>query len=89
MKQSLKKARQIAAATPNLASFDIHVEGEELHLSKKGEVFARLIATGKPDEWRMEYFFNRERWEIIDFVGTLEECLAFLVDNPHYLFWEG
>jgi hypothetical protein len=37
----------------------------------------------------MEYFRNREGWECIDFTGTLKECLEFLSENEHYLFWEG
>lgn len=89
MEQSLAQAKRIAEADPQLRAFDIHIEGKELRLVKDGEGFARLVQTNKPGEWRMEYFCNRERWEHIDFSGTLEECLSFLSENPHYLFWEG
>lgn len=89
MKNMLEKARQIARSDPHLSRFEIHIEDDELHLSKNGECFARLIAIDHPRLWRMAYFHNLERWEYLDFTGTLEECLAFLADNPHYLFWEG
>lgn len=89
MKNMLAKARRIALADPHLSQFDIHIEGNELHLCKEGECFARLIADDPPGVWRMAYFHNLERWEYLDITGTLEECLAFLSDNPHYLFWEG
>jgi hypothetical protein len=88
MDRLIAKAKHIAQADPHLARFDIRSEGNELHLFREGEIFTRLIPEGNAGQWRMEYFFNRERWEIIDFSGTLEECLAFLADNPHYLFWE-
>lgn len=89
METMLEKAQEIAHSDPHLSQFRIHIEGNELHLSKEGDCFARLIATEQPDLWRMAYFHNLERWEYIDFTGTLEECLAFLSANPHYLFWEG
>ncbi len=85
----LEKAKQIALADPHLSQFDIHIEGNELRLCKEGDCFARLIALDEPNQWRMAYFHKLERWEYINFTGTLEDCLAYLADNPHYLFWEG
>lgn len=85
----LEKAKRIALTDPHLSQFVIHIEGNELHLSKGGDCFARLIATDQPTLWRMAYFHNLERWEHLNFTGNLEECLAFLADNPHYLFWKG
>lgn len=89
MTDMLEKAKRIALADPHLSQFDIHIEGNELHLCKEGECFARMITGDSSNQWRMAYFHNLERWEYIDFTGTLEECLAFLSDNPHYLFWKG
>ncbi|APG28054.1 hypothetical protein A7E78_09525 [Syntrophotalea acetylenivorans] len=89
MKRILKDAVRIAQSDPHLATFEISVQGNELHLSKGGESFARLLPAQKEHHWRMEYFHQADRWEHIDFSGTLEECLAFLAENTHYLFWEG
>lgn len=89
MKANLKQAREVAGRDPQLSAFEITIAGPELHLSKGGECFARLIPTDRPEQWRMEYFAHREGWEHIHFAGTLEECLDFLAENPHYLFWEG
>ncbi len=89
MKRILKAAVRFAQSDPHLAKFEISAQGNELHLSKDGESFARLLPAEKADLWRMEYFHQEERWEHIDFTGTLEECLAFLAENTHYLFWEG
>ena len=89
MKRILKEAVRIAQSDPHLATFEISARGNELHLSKGGESFARLLPTQKENHWRMEYFHQEDRWEHIDFRGTLEECLAFLAENTHYLFWEG
>lgn len=63
------------------------VEGE-LHLYRGDEKFARLIPTEQEGLWRMEYFRNREEWELYDIRGSLEECLTFLTEQHHYLFWE-
>ena len=60
----------------------------EVHLARGDDLFARLIPTPSAERWRMEYFHNQERWEIIEFQGTLEECLDFLSDHPHYLFFQ-
>lgn len=89
MKQILKDAVRFAQSDPHLAKFEVSAQGNELHLSKGGESFARLLPEEKKHHWRMEYFHQEERWEHIDFSGTLEECLAFLAENTHYLFWEG
>lgn len=89
MNEMLETAKRIALKDPHLSQFDIYIEGNELHLCKEGDCFARLISTDQPKLWRMAYFHNLERWEYINFTGNLEECLAFLADNPHYLFWEG
>jgi hypothetical protein len=89
MKKSLAQAKKIAESDPHLSTFDIQVRGNELRLEKGGECFARLVQAEKEGYWRMEYFRNREKWDHIDFTGTLEECLEFLSENPHYLFWEG
>ncbi len=89
MKRILKEAIRIAKSDPHLATFEVSAQGNELHLSKGGESFARLLPAKKENHWRMEYFHQADRWEHIDFSGTLEECLAFLAENTHYLFWEG
>lgn len=89
MNDTLENAKRIAGKDPHLSQFDIYIDGNELHLGKEGECFARLITADTPGMWRLAYFHNLERWEYLDFTGTLEECLAFLADNPHYLFWEG
>lgn len=89
MQQNLRTAIHYAKADRNLSEFDISIQGNELHLSRKGESFARLLPAEKSHLWRMEYFHQEERWEHIDFTGTLEECLAFLAENTHYLFWQG
>jgi hypothetical protein len=89
MKRILKDAIRFAQSDPQLAEFDITAQGKELHLSKNGDSFARLLPAAKEKQWRMEYFHQRERWKHIEFSGTLEECLAFLAENTHYLFWEG
>ncbi len=83
----LESARRRVEKDPKLADFKVRAEGHELHLSKGAESFARLIPAEKAGYWRMEYFHNLERWEAIDFMGTLDECLDFLAHNIHYLFW--
>lgn len=88
MPDRLQTAQQLLATRPVLAAFEIHRHGDELHLVKAGESFVRLVPV-TDDGWRMEYFHNLERWEVIDFTGSLEACLDFLNDSPHYLFWTG
>ncbi len=89
MEEMLNQAREILKNDPNLARLVIREEGGEFHLFKGDDRFARLLPTEKKGVWRMEYFQNRERWESIDFRGSLKECLAFLSENTHYHFWEG
>lgn len=88
MPDRLQLAQKLVAARSNLAAFGVHRHGDELHLVKEGDSFVRLLPVAE-DGWRMEYFHNLERWEIIDFTGSLEECLDFLATSPHYLFWAG
>ncbi len=89
MEERLARAAMRLKEKPQLAGYEVRQVEGELHLSKGSECFARLIPTGKTNEWRIEHFHNQERWESVDFVGSLEECLDFLSDNPHFLFWEG
>jgi len=84
----LETTRRFLKRDPHLSGFEVKKEGGELHLAKNGESFARLIPSEKPERWRMQYCHNLERWECIDFEGSLEECLDFLSEHPHYLFWE-
>ena len=88
MADRLQTAQKLLAARPMLAGFEVHRHGDEIHLVKQGESFVRLLPVAE-NGWRMEYFHNLERWEIIDFTGPLEACLDFLIDSPHYLFWTG
>lgn len=89
MSVNLDKARHRLQVDPHLADLQIREEGGELHLFRGDKGFARLLPTEKKGVWRMEYFQNLERWESFDFRGTLEECLDFLAEKSHYLFWEG
>lgn len=89
MNEELIKARRLLALRPDLATFAVRLEDEELHLTKEGESFVRLIPGGSAGQWRMEYFRNLEEWKIIDFRGTLEECLDYLAEPSHERFWEG
>jgi hypothetical protein len=88
METDLSKVQQFLQSDPRLGGFEVRVDGEELHLEKNAESFARLIPAEKPGTWRMEYFHEAEEWEIGGFNGTLEECLEFLTTHPHYQFWE-
>jgi len=87
--ENLEKTRRFLKKDSHLSGFEVKKEGGELHLTKDGDSFARLIPMEGKDTWRMQYCHNLERWECIDFEGPLEECLDFLSKNPHYLFWEG
>lgn len=89
MNESLAKIRHRIEVDPKLVDLEVRAEGNELHLARGDRSFARLLPTEKEGVWRMEYFQNLERWESVDFRGTLEECLDFLADKSHYLFWEG
>jgi hypothetical protein len=89
MDDMLNQARHLLATDPKLADLQVREESGELHLLRGDDCFARLIPGELEGAWRMEVFRNLERWECLDFQGTLEECLVFLTENPHYLFWEG
>ena len=88
MTADLQKVRQMVEKDPRLAGFVVRRQEGELHLEKGGESFARLIPTGEKELWRIEIFRDTEEWEIVDFTGTIEECLRFLAEHPLYLFWE-
>jgi hypothetical protein len=89
MDEMLNQARHLLATDPKLAHLQVREEAGELHLFRGDDSFARHIPDDRTGVWRMEVFRNLERWECLDFQGTLEECLAFLSENPHYLYWEG
>jgi hypothetical protein len=89
MDDQLDRARQLLAADVKLVDLFVREEGGELHLLRGDDCFARLIPGEREAVWRLEVCRNLERWECLDFQGTLEECLVFLSENPHYLFWEG
>jgi len=89
MEELLSMARRLFERDPKLAGTVIREEGGELHLLRGDDCFARLIPGGREGVWRIEVFRNMERWECLDFLGSLEECLDFLLENPHYCFWEG
>lgn len=88
MANMLDEARRAIWSDPRLSGLDVREVEGELHLLQGDDRFARLLP-GRDDLWRMEYFRNRESWECLDFRGTLKECLEFLLENEHYLFWEG
>lgn len=89
MEDLLNEARSLLGTNAKLSGLVIRKEGDEFHLFRGDDHFARLRPTEKEGIWCMEYFRNRERWECLDFRGSLKECLAFLSENDHYLFWEG
>lgn len=89
MENMLSEARHFIRSDPKLAGLVIREVEGELHLLQGDERFARLLPGDREGVWRMEYFRNRESWECLDFTGTLKECLEFLSENEHYLFWEG
>jgi len=89
MDNLLSTARRLLERDPKFAGVVIREEGGELHLLRGDDSFARLIPGEREGVWRIEVFRNMERWECLDFIGTLEECLGFLAENPHYRFWEG
>jgi len=89
MDDLLNLARKMLAADPRLADLQVRQESGELHLFRGDDCFARLIPADRAGAWRVEVFRNLDRWECLDFRGTLDECLTFLTENPHYFFWEG
>jgi len=89
METTIQQAeRYLRNHIPPPEDMEIREVDGEIHLSRRDETFARLIPTEKKGVWRMEYFRNREEWELSDIQGSLEECLTFLTDQHHYLFWE-
>ena len=88
MKKILEEAKQLIKADPVLAEFTVSADGDELHLLKGDESFARLICVDDNAQWRIECFHNLKRWERIDFTGSLAACLELLSESPHYLYWD-
>ncbi|MBE0598960.1 MAG: hypothetical protein IH614_17030 [Desulfuromonadales bacterium] len=88
MGAELQEAERVIGADRRLEGFAVRRQGDELHLEREGESFARLlpVAAGK---WRLEIFRKTEEWEIVDLTGTLEECLTQLAEDPRFQFWEG
>ncbi|MDO3377412.1 hypothetical protein [Geoalkalibacter halelectricus] len=84
----LDLVRRRIAQDQRLAGCSATREGQELHLARGDDLFARLIPAAGEGLWRMEYFHNQERWEIIEFQGPLDACLDFLGEHPHYLFFQ-
>jgi hypothetical protein len=89
MKEILKDVEHYLRVDPRLVGFGVREENGELHLVRGDDRFARLLPDEKKGVWRMEYFRNEEQWELLDFRGTLKECLDYIAENPHFLFWEG
>jgi len=89
MDDLLGMARRLLERDPKLAGVLVREEGGELHLLRGDDCFARLIPGEREGVWRIEVFRNMERWECLDFLGSMEECVDFLLENPHYSFWEG
>jgi hypothetical protein len=87
MENMLDEARHIIRSNPKLADLVVREVDGELHLFRGDDRFGRLLPEDGKGAWRMEYFRNREGWECLDFTGTLKECLEFLSENEHYLFW--
>ena len=88
MKKILEEAKRLIKADKILAEFTVSPDGDELHLFKADESFARLIPVDANAQWRIEYFHNQKRWERIDFTGSLAACLELLAESPHYLYWD-
>lgn len=88
MGADLQEALRVIGADRRLEGFAVHREGEELHLQKAGESFARLLPAAA-GEWRLEVFRATEGWEIVNVAGTLEECLTYLAERSHFKYWEG
>lgn len=86
--QRLELVRRCVASDPRLQGIHAEQQNDEIHLSRADDLFARLIPLSDQRHWRMESFRNQERWEIIEFQGTLEECLDYLGEHPHYLFFQ-
>ena len=89
MLETIEKAKKFIQAHPELKGLEVQAVGNGLHLTKAEDSFARLLPAAQPGQWHIEYCQNFKHWECIDFEGTMEECLGFLTEHPHYLFWEG
>lgn len=89
MATKIEEARAFLRTRAKLSGLVIRQEGEAFHLFRGDDCFARLRPEEGEGGWCMEVFRNRERWECLDFRGSLRECLTFLAENDHYLFWEG
>ena len=88
MEKILEEVKHLIKADKVLAEFTVTADGDELHLLKGDESFARLIRVDDNAQWRIEYFHNLKRWERIDFTGSLAACLELLSESPHYLYWD-
>jgi hypothetical protein len=91
MSRRLQETRKAMEKNSRLAGFTVRQEGDEVHLSRDGESFARLFPGDKEGIWRVDCFRNMERWEKhVQFSGPLEACLELVADDPpHYFFWGG
>jgi hypothetical protein len=88
MGANLQEARRLIGADRRLEGFAVRRQGEELHLEKGADSFARLLPAER-GWWRLEVFRATEGWEIVNMTGTLEECLSYLAEHPRLQFWEG
>jgi hypothetical protein len=88
MSADLQEARRVIGADRRLQGFTVRRQGEELHLEKGADSFARLLPAAAGG-WRLEVFRVTEGWEIVNVTGSLEECLTYLVEHPRFQFWEG
>lgn len=89
MDAALTEARNLVRSDPKFAGLEVRELEGRLYLARGDDHFARLFPAETAGMWRMEYFHNLERWQFVDFQGTLRECLEFLSENEHYQFWEG
>jgi len=89
MNIQLETAKEKIQRSGLFANLVVREENGELHLMTGDDCFARLVPTERDGIWRLESFRNTDRWDRVDFQGTLEECLDFLAESEHYLFWNG
>lgn len=88
MKEPLDVARSVIKNDRAFAAFTVREQGGELHLARGDESFVRLVPAGTGATWRIELFHNEERWERVDFTGSLSACLDLLAQSPQYLYWD-
>lgn len=88
MGPDFESVRDFVGRQVEVDGFEARLSDSEIHLEKEGDSFARLVPCDKPGMWRIEIFKNMEEWEILDFSGSLSDCLAFLSEHPRYLYWE-